>query len=113
MFRRWIRPSPLPGFLPALGWTSTLLFLLLAVPLLACVIKAASLSATDFLAAAWSARARAAYLLTFGAALAAAGLGPAEGAPWSAPAGPVELRLAVCTAAGGGDRRAEVPAVPG
>ena len=72
MFRRWIRPSPLPGFLPALGWTSTLLFLLLAVPLLACVIKAASLSTTDFLAAAWSARARAAYLLTFGAALAAA-----------------------------------------
>jgi hypothetical protein len=52
-------------------------------------------------------------LPALGAALAAAGLGPAEGAPWSAPAGPVELRLAVCTAAGGGDRRAEVPAVPG
>jgi sulfate transport system permease protein len=72
MFRRWIRPSPLPGFLPALGLTVAILSLLLLIPLVACIVKATSLSPQEFLAAAWSPRARAAYLLTFGAALAAA-----------------------------------------
>jgi hypothetical protein len=52
-------------------------------------------------------------LPALGAALAAAGLGLASGAAPAAGAGPVALRLAVCTAAGGGDRRADVPAVPG
>lgn len=72
MFRRWIRPSPLPGFLPALGLTVAILSLLLLIPLVACIVRATSLSPQEFLAAAWSPRARAAYLLTFGAALAAA-----------------------------------------
>jgi sulfate transport system permease protein len=45
---------------------------LLIVPLAALVVRAASLSPAAFAAAAWSARARAAYLLTFGTAAAAA-----------------------------------------
>ncbi len=47
------------------------------------------------------------------AALAAAGL---VLLPATAPGprlGPIELRLGICTAAGGGDHRVEVPAVPG
>jgi sulfate transport system permease protein len=45
---------------------------LLILPLAACLAKAATLSPSQFLAAAWSPRARAAYVLTFGASAAAA-----------------------------------------
>jgi sulfate transport system permease protein len=61
----------LPGF--GLSLSVTLLYLgtLVAVPLAACIVRAASLSPAQFLAAAWTERARSAYLLTFGASLAA------------------------------------------
>ncbi|MCY2967407.1 MAG: sulfate ABC transporter permease subunit CysT, partial [Planctomycetota bacterium] len=48
------------------------LLLLLIIPLGACLLKAATLTPSEFLAAAWSERARSAYLLTFGAAAVAA-----------------------------------------
>ncbi|MFO0917073.1 MAG: sulfate ABC transporter permease subunit CysT [Planctomycetaceae bacterium] len=56
----------LPGFAPAL--TVTLLWLtgMMLLPLAGCVLKAATLTPSKFLAAAWTERARAAYLVTFG-----------------------------------------------
>src|SRR5947209_13952859 len=62
----------LPGFSLSLGYTVFYLTLLVLIPLGACFLKAASLSLHDFGAAVWTERARAAYRLTFGAALAAA-----------------------------------------
>jgi sulfate transport system permease protein len=63
----------LPGFGLSLGWALTYLGLLVLVPLAACFIKAASLSPAQFAAAVWTERARAAYALSVGASLAAAG----------------------------------------
>jgi sulfate/thiosulfate transport system permease protein len=62
----------LPGF--RLGLAATLLWvgLLIVVPLGGCLVKASSLSFDRFMAAAWNARARAAYGFTFGSSLAAA-----------------------------------------
>jgi sulfate transport system permease protein len=62
----------LPGFSLSLGYAVTYLSLLVLVPLAACAWKAAELSPAEFRAAVWTERARAAYALTFGAALAAA-----------------------------------------
>jgi sulfate transport system permease protein len=62
----------LPGFSLALGYTVFYLSVLVLIPILALFLKAASLSFDEFLAAVWTERARAAYLLTFGAAFAAA-----------------------------------------
>jgi sulfate transport system permease protein len=62
----------LPGFSLSLGYTVTYLSLLVLIPLAACFVKAASLSPEQFLAAVWTEQARAAYVLTFGASLAAA-----------------------------------------
>lgn len=62
----------LPGFSLALGYTVFYLSVLVLIPILALFLKAASLSFDEFLAAVWTQRARAAYLLTFGAAFAAA-----------------------------------------
>src|SRR5947209_1746490 len=62
----------LPGFSLSLGYTVFYLTLLVLIPLGACFLKAASLSLHDFGAAVWTERARAAYRLTFGAALIAA-----------------------------------------
>ncbi|MBN9516973.1 sulfate ABC transporter permease subunit CysT [bacterium] len=62
----------LPGFGLSLGYTVTYLSLLVLVPLAAVVWKAGALGPSEFLAAAWTPRARAAYLLTFGSAAAAA-----------------------------------------
>jgi len=62
----------LPGFSLSLGYTVFYLTLLVLIPLGACFLKASSLSAHDFWAAVWTERARAAYRLTFGAALVAA-----------------------------------------
>jgi sulfate transport system permease protein len=62
----------LPGFSLTLGYSITYLSLLVLIPLAACFLKASSLSFEDFLAAVWTERARAAYLVTFGAAFAAA-----------------------------------------
>jgi sulfate transport system permease protein len=64
----------LPGFYPSLSFTLFYLTALVLIPLGACVVKAASLSFSQFWAAVWTERARAAYQLTFGASFAAAGL---------------------------------------
>ena len=62
----------LPGFGLGLGYTVFYLGAIVLIPLAACALKAASLSPAEFVAAAWNDRARAAYALTFGAAVAAA-----------------------------------------
>lgn len=62
----------LPGFGLSLGYTTTYLSLLVLIPLAAVVWKAGALGPSEFVAAAWTPRARAAYLLTFGSAAAAA-----------------------------------------
>ena len=64
--------SPLPGFVPGLTVTTVYLAVLLVIPLGACVLKTFSLDLSQFIAAVWSPRARAAYLLTFGASAIAA-----------------------------------------
>jgi sulfate transport system permease protein len=64
----------LPGFQLSLGYTLVYLTLLLAVPLAACLAKVSSLTASQFVAAVWTERARSAYLLTFGASFAAAAI---------------------------------------
>ena len=64
--------SALPGFGLSLGFAVTYLSLLVLLPLGACLLKAASLTPGQFVAAVWTERARAAYALTFGAALASA-----------------------------------------
>ena len=65
-------PRVLPGFSLSLGITLFYLSLLVLLPLSACFFKAATLSWDQFWATVWTERARSAYLLTFGAALAAA-----------------------------------------
>lgn len=62
----------LPGFSLTLGYTVFYLGILVLLPIAACFIKAASLSFDQFWGAVWTERARAAYLLTFGAAFIAA-----------------------------------------
>ena len=66
------RRSALPGFGPTLGVTLTILSLIVLIPLSAIAIKASSLSPAQFVAAAFSERALAAYRLSFGAAFVAA-----------------------------------------
>src|SRR5262245_25569304 len=63
----------LPGFRLSLSVTVTYLAVLLVLPLAACLYKAWSLSGSQFWAAVWTDRARAAYLFAFGAVLASAG----------------------------------------
>ena len=62
----------LPGFGLGLGYTVFYLSVLVLLPLAACAWKAASLGPREFLAAVWSERAQAAYLLTFSVAAMAA-----------------------------------------
>ena len=62
----------LPGFRLSLGFALFYLSLLVLLPLTACILKAATLSFGDFVAAVWTPRARAAYALTVGTSLAAA-----------------------------------------
>ena len=62
----------LPGFRISLAYTIIYLSVLVLIPLAACFAKAFSLTFKEFLAAAWSARALAAYKVTFGASLIAA-----------------------------------------
>lgn len=64
----------LPGFRLGLGFALVYLTLMVVVPLGACVVKAASLPRAEFVAAVWSPRAQAAYVLTFVAALIAAAI---------------------------------------
>ena len=60
----------MPGFSLCLGYSVTYLSILVLIPLAACFLKASSLSFSEFCAVVWTDRARAAYALTFGAALA-------------------------------------------
>lgn len=62
----------LPGFSLTLGYTVFYLSFLVLLPVAACFLKAGSLSFDEFWKAVWTDRARAAYLLTFGAAAIAA-----------------------------------------
>ncbi|CAN5382667.1 sulfate ABC transporter permease subunit CysT [soil metagenome] len=66
------RRSALPGFGLTLGVTLTILSLIVLIPLSAIALKASSLSPAQFVAAAFSERAMAAYRLSFGAAFVAA-----------------------------------------
>lgn len=59
----------LPGFSLSLGFTGIYLFVLIVVPLIACVVVAASLSPEQFWKAVWSERAQSAYRVTFISAL--------------------------------------------
>lgn len=62
----------LPGYRLSISFTLFYLSVLVIIPLGACVVTATQLSWEQFRAAVWTERARAAYALTFGAALAAA-----------------------------------------
>jgi len=73
-FKSFKQPSALPGFGLSLGITVTYLGLLVLLPLAALFLKASSISFEQFWAIATSSRALAAYRLSFGAALTAAGL---------------------------------------
>jgi sulfate transport system permease protein len=64
----------LPGFGLSLGFTLLYLLMLVVVPLIGCLVTAATLPADQFAAAALSPRAQAAYGLTFTAALLAASI---------------------------------------
>jgi sulfate transport system permease protein len=66
------RPSAVPGFGPAFGVAVTGIGLLVLVPLVALVLRAAGQSWAEFAAAAFSPRALAAYRLSFGASALAA-----------------------------------------
>lgn len=68
------RRSAIPGFTLTLGITLTVLSLIVLIPLSAVALKAAELSPAQFVAAAFSERALAAYRLTFGAAFVAAAI---------------------------------------
>ena len=76
-----IQHRVLPGFRLGLTFTLTWVGLLVIVPLAGCLVKASSLSLDRFIAAAWSARARAAYSFTFGSSLAAAAISAMEAEP--------------------------------
>jgi len=69
----------LPGFSLSLGYTLFYLSVLVALPILACFSKAASLSWAQFWSAVWTERTRAAYALTFGTSFVAAALNIALG----------------------------------
>ncbi len=69
----------LPGFRLSLGYSSTYLTILVLIPLAACFVKASTLTWGTFWGTVWTERARAAYLLTFGASFAAAAVGSALG----------------------------------
>jgi sulfate/thiosulfate transport system permease protein len=66
------KPSVLPGFGLALGWTLFYLSLIVLLPLSTIFIKSAALKWTDFWSIVSSPRAVASYRLSFGASLAAA-----------------------------------------
>jgi len=69
---RAARRSVLPGFGISLAVTSLVMTSLVLIPLAVLALRAASLGPVDFLAAAWTPRARAAYAVSLGASLVAA-----------------------------------------
>ncbi|WP_437186040.1 sulfate ABC transporter permease subunit CysT [Planctomicrobium sp. SH668] len=64
--------SPLPGFGLGMGITLSYLSVLLLIPLFALILKATSLTPSEFLAAVWSRQAASAYMVSFGTSLVAA-----------------------------------------
>ena len=68
----FVKRRVLPGFSLSLGYTVFYLSVLVLLPIVACVSKAATLTFDQFWAAVWTERTRAAYLLTFGTSLVAA-----------------------------------------
>ena len=68
------RNNVLPGFGPAMGYTLFYLALVVLIPLSALLAKASGLTWHDFLEAVAAPRVIASYKITFGAALAAAGI---------------------------------------
>jgi sulfate/thiosulfate transport system permease protein len=62
----------LPGFSLTLGYSVFYLSILVLIPLAACFLRAGALTWEEFWGTVWTERARAAYTLTFGAALVAA-----------------------------------------
>jgi sulfate transport system permease protein len=62
----------LPGFRLSLSFTLLYLSILVLIPLAACFLKAFTLTPQQFWAAVWTPQAQAAYMLTFGASVAAA-----------------------------------------
>ena len=68
----FVKRRVLPGFSLSLGYTVFYLTVLVLLPVVACVSKAATLTFDQFWAAVWTERTRAAYLLTFGTSLVAA-----------------------------------------
>jgi sulfate transport system permease protein len=78
-FRRRWRPGVLPGFAPTLAITVTYLSLLVLIPLGALVLRTAGLTWAQFWATITSPRALAAYRLSFGGALVAAGINAVAG----------------------------------
>ncbi len=68
----FVKRRVLPGFSLSLGYTVFYLTVLVLLPILACVSKAATLTFDQFWGAVWTERTRAAYLLTFGTSLVAA-----------------------------------------
>lgn len=71
---RPVRASVLPGFAPTLGFTLFYLSLIVLIPLAGLFLRSAGLGWDGFWAAAASPRALASYRLSFGVALAAAGV---------------------------------------
>jgi len=69
----------LPGFRLSLNYSLTYLTILVLIPIAACFAKASTLTWETFWGTVWTERARAAYLLTFGASFAAAVVGVALG----------------------------------
>src|SRR5262252_4746900 len=69
---RSVNRKVLPGFSLSLGYSVFYLGILVLLPISACLFKAGSLSFKEFWSAVWTERARAAYVLTFGAAFVAA-----------------------------------------
>ena len=67
-----INRKVLPGFSLSLSYSVFYLGILVLLPISACLFRAGSLSFEEFWSAVWTERARAAYLLTFGAAFVAA-----------------------------------------
>jgi sulfate/thiosulfate transport system permease protein len=68
----FVKRRVLPGFSLSLGYTVFYLTVLVLLPIVACVSRAATLTFDQFWAAVWTERTRAAYLLTFGTSLVAA-----------------------------------------
>lgn len=68
---RGLRSSPLPGFLPTLGYTVSCLTLLVLLPLAALVLRAARMDLSSFAATVLDVRALAAYRLSLTASLSA------------------------------------------